>query len=231
MSVAVSSLTPRIRAKLDEMDSRRPIGVIRLHQELRDQYIAMMSRLPAHYSYTASAGTITAGQPTFTLPTTSSAEYAGDIRIQLTSTNTFLVKLSQEEMQRLRNSSTGTGRPAYFAPYESSAQSVICWVQPMAAADEAYNLFRSLVAADFSTTDIDATTLAVGRDGQTALVLRTSAALVKRPMFLKELDPDLRASAKELANEWRAEAERLEYLEYDRLSNIEAVGRIQRFQT
>lgn len=230
MSVTVASLRARVRSNLHEMDARKPIGVIYLDQQIRNAYLSMMAKLPAPYSYTASAGTIAVGALSFTLPTTSSAEYAGDFRIQLTSDSQFLMKLSQEEIQRLRNGGSSSGRPRFFAPYEASDQSVICWVYPSPTSTETYNLFRTLVAADFSSTDISATTLAIGRNAQIALVNKISAAIARTPWFLRGLDPDIRAAVRETAAGWDAEGDRLIYLETDRLHGIESVGRTQRFQ-
>lgn len=229
MSVTLSSLRARVRANLDELDARHPIGVVYLDQQIRNHYTAMQARLPAAWSYTASAGTITASTATFTLPTTSSAEYAGAIRIQLASTLAFLDKVSQEEIQRLRGRGQATGRPTCFAPYEDSSQSVICWVYPMARENETYNLFRSLVAADTSSTDVAATTLAIGRIAQDALVFKVSAAIGMSPRFLGKIDADLRASAMKQAQGWELEGERLIYQEADRRHSLEDAGHIQRF--
>lgn len=228
MSVALSSLRARVRVNLDEMSGRKSVGVIRLDQEIRNQYRLMMSKLPPAWSYTAAAGTITAGSASFTLPTASSAEYAGAFQVQLVSDLSFLTKISQEEMRRLRAGNSGRSRPRCFAPYEDSTQGVVCWVHPLAASDESYNLFRSLVASDTSATDIAAATLAAGRDAQDALVAKVSAAIAMSPGYLKNIDPDLRVAVREQAQKWDADGEGAIYREAGRLHRIEGVGRIMR---
>lgn len=215
---------------LQDFDSTIAVDPIQADQAIRNQYRAMEARLPAAWSYTASAGTITAGSATFTLPTTSSAEYAGALMIQLVSDGTFLEKLTQQEMMQLRRGGTSSGRPNSYSPYEDSTQSVICWVHPVPTATETYNLFRSLIAADTSSTDVASTTLPIGRIAQDALVHKTASVLMKHPGYLKKVDPELRQIALGQARDWDGEAERLIYQEASRRMDIETAGRIQRFQ-
>ena len=75
MSTTVASLRARVLSKLHMLDERTGPSRVYVDQEIRDQYLAMQARLPDAYSYTAAAGSITAGSATFTLPSTSSAEY------------------------------------------------------------------------------------------------------------------------------------------------------------
>jgi hypothetical protein len=215
---------------LKEMDSRKPVGRIYVDQALRNEYQLLQSRLPDAYAYTASAGTITAGSASFTLPSASSAEYAGDIRIQLQSDNSFLTKLHQDEMQRFRDgsSTTSTGRPRFFSPYEEDDQQVACWVYPVATSTETYNLFRSIVAADFSTTDIAGATLMLSREGQLALIYETAtaiaSAMTKEDLAQRRLNPSIVA-------DWHQKAELALYQEGDRRASIEGVGRTMRFES
>lgn len=228
MSTTVAALADRIANKLRALDPNGPLDSVYIDGEIRDAYMQLQAKLPAAYSYTAAAGTITAGATTFTLPTTSTAEYAGDVRVQLVSTGAFLVEVTQDEMQMFRNNVTSTtsGRPQYFAPYEDSSQQVICWVYPSPTSAESYNLFRSLVPSDFTSTDTGGTTLALGRFAQEALILKACsnivAAMIPEDVAKLKLD-------KNVAELWARQAEEMAYQESARRSDIEAAGHVQRF--
>jgi hypothetical protein len=209
------------------LDERTGPSRVYVDQEIRDQYLAMQARLPDAYSYTAAAGSITAGSATFTLPSTSSAEYGGDIRIQLVSDNSFLTYRTQDEIQGLR-SRIGTapaGRPTDFAPYEDSTQALICWVYPVASQTETYNLFRTLAAVDFSATDIAGTTLALSREAQEALIFKSAAAIGMA------MDDATLATLKinpRVLPQWDKAGEVQIYIEGARRNTLEATGRIMR---
>lgn len=230
MSVALSSLRARVLSKLHSLDGRNGLDLVYVDQELRDQYIALQARVPGSYAYSASAGTITAGAVSFTLPTTSSREYEGDFRIQLTSDNRFLEKVTQEEMQRLRHgtSSSQQSRSSYFSPYQDSSQQVTCWCFPINAATETYNLFYTPSASDIDTTGIEATTLVLNRVAQDALVFKTAAAI------LAAMDPD-EAKSRRLnpaaAALWMKQGNDMTYKAAVIQSDIESGGRVMRLRS
>lgn len=232
MSVTVSALYGRVRNKLQELDGRNAIGIAYGHQILRDKYIEMQAKLPLQYSYTANAGTISAASDTLTLPTSSSAEYGPDIRIQLVNTGMWLTKVSQDEMTAMRDGQSASdpgGDPTSFAPYETSSQSIICWLFPRNRTAQNYNLFRQLLAADFSTTDIAGTTLALSTWAADALVHKTAAALALAPKLMQGIDRDTQRLYRETARLWNEEGEVLIYREAKRRHDIESIGRHQRF--
>ncbi len=228
MSTTVALLTDRVLSQINALDGRN-VDIIRVHQQIRNQYLAMQGRLPSYEVYTASAGTITAGAESFTLPTTSGAEYMGNIRIRLRSMNQDLEKVTATEMDMYRNgrsTTDGFSRSRCFQPVETTDQSVICWVHPINAATETYDLWRGVAPTDLpAATDIAAWTLFLGDVAQTALVFKVSAALLKA---MREPDADLRKLNRETAKDWDSEGERLIYQESARRYDIESVGRTQR---
>jgi hypothetical protein len=231
MSTTLAAIRGRVLARLNALDGRKAVGRAYLDQVIRDEYLGLQARLPAIETYTANAGTISAGSESFTLPTASGAEYSGNFKIRLRSTNIYLTKLTGDEMALFKNSAqsgAGFSRSQFYQPIEGTDQSVVCWVWPLNAAAEPYDLWVSTVAADTTATDIAAWTLALGRYGQEALVAKVAAAVALSPAYLSLIDADLRSAVGAQAAKWDAEGARTEYQEAARRHRIESVGRIQR---
>lgn len=216
-----------VRVALREMDARKPIGLVEVDQAIRKCYLLLQFRLPAARSYTASAFTISSAAETFTLPTTSSAEYAGDVRIQLASDGSFLTKLTIEEIDAYRDgqSSTAVGVPRYFALYEEDDGEVQGRCYPRANQAYVCNLFRSLVAADFDLTALDSTNIRLSRPAATALVLKSACYLVAG---MTAEDLATRRLDRGIVSLWNDEAERAIYQEAMRRHAIGATGRYKR---
>lgn len=218
-------------SRLNAMDGKTPIrgGVVYVDQHIRDQAIALDSRLPSYETYTSNAGTITAGSESFDLPTTSSAQYGGNLRIRLRSNNTFLNKVTADEMQSFKDgasTSAGYSKSRFYCPVEGVGQTVTVWVWPINASNEAYDLWRSVVIADTTSTDIAAWTLPFGNEGQLALELYTAGAILQA---MSQADAEVRGLDKSVAGVWILEASRQEYEEAARRHRIESVGRYQRY--
>lgn len=225
----MSSTLPKVRAQvqvmLNEMDARKPsIGLIRLDQTIRNVYITLQARLPVTESVTTSAGTISSD--TFTLPTTSSAEYSGLVWIRLQSTGEFLTQLTTEEMKQLRdgNATTPVGTPSYFALYEDSSQQVQGQCESAPASALTYDLHRTLVASDFTLTALDSTTLALSRYGIQALIYQSAAEVAAS---YTEEDLKLRRLNPSVIQLWLKQAELMLHRECVRRNDLESVGRMQ----
>lgn len=230
----MSQTLPQIRARtlveIRQADNlRNSFGVVEVDQTIRNVYLSIQSRLPAAHAYVDSAGTIVAAADTFTLPTsTSTIEYAGDVRIRLQSNRRFLKQLRVEELDALREgtSTSAVSIPYAFSMYEEDDQEVQCRCYPRSQATETYDLYRSLVAADFDLTALDSTSIKFSRYAGTVLVLKSAARLVKK-MTPKQLE--VRDLNPEIAADWDADAERMLYQEGMRRNRISSAGRMQRW--
>src|SRR5262245_33343652 len=111
---------------LKEIDRRMSTaGLVVIDNAIASSYLVLGSFLPAPKVLTAAAFTISANARTFTLPTTNNAQYRGEVEIQLVSDGSYLKRMSREEINSFydgSNSTTGTGRPAWFSLYEGPTQ-------------------------------------------------------------------------------------------------------------
>jgi len=230
MAVTLEVMRSRVRVKLNEMDARRVArDVVEIDGAISDAYILLGSRIPAPRLYTPNAFTIAANANTFRLPA-SGAEYAGDVRIQLVSDQRFIVKMTREEIESLRDgdiATVGIDRPRFFSLYEESDQDVQgdCW--PRSKDAELCNLFAALVVSDLrDATDMDAANITFSRYGSTALVFYAAASLVAGmtadDLALRRLNPNIAAL-------WLKDADRLLYAEEVRRHAAEDSGRTQRW--
>ncbi len=206
-SYTLPSIRTEVMVAIRQSTTRKAtFSPVEVDQAMRRAYFALQSKLPPVHAYTAAAGSIAAGANTFVLPTTSSAEYRGAVRLQLVSNNRFLQKLNNEEMDAYWNvqSSAATGRPFWFALYEEDDQEIQGRCHPRSKDTESYNLWRALVPADFDLTAIGSTNIRLNRFAGSALVLKTAAALVDM------MDADalkLRRINPAITRRWDADAE------------------------
>lgn len=234
MSITLAALRSRVRAKLNDVDMRRPaFNVIAYDQALADAYTNVQSRLPAIHVYTASAFTIAATSETFTLPTTSNAQYRGDVRLQLVSNGVFLYKKTVEEINQYQNGEfgaallVGVDHPSIFALWEGSTQVVngICWPRTLQA--EAVNMYNTLSAADLrNAADMDAAVIDLSEEGVVGLTYFAAAMLAAG---MTEQDLAARRLSKDVAAVWFRESNRVLLREEARHSDLESVGRIMRW--
>jgi hypothetical protein len=230
LSNTLPQVRARVNALLNNLDAKRPIDLVRVDQNIRNAYITLQARMPAAETETASAGTITAGSDTFSLPTTSSAEYAGLVWIRLRSNGEFLTHVTVEEMNALRagNASIVTGTPRYFALWEDSTQTVQGRCESAPASTETYDLFKTAVASDFDATALDSTTIALSRYGIQALIYQAAAEIAAS---LTEEDLALRRLNPAVIKVWFQQAEIMLNKECQRRNDLESVGRVQRWTT
>jgi len=224
----------RVRAQLNELDNRAvSTGLIAIDNAIANTLQVQAARLPAPRLYAASAFNISAGAQTFALPTTigsvATVEYAGDVRLQLNSDKTFMLKSTREEIEAFRNGDTSTGgsKPTRFSLHEDSSTVVQgeCW--PRSKDLEAINLYASLDHNDLrDAADMDAATVQFSRYGAISLVLLTAAALVRG---MTDADLVLRRLERGVATTWEKMAAMLLYQEEARRHAAEDSGRTQRW--
>lgn len=229
MSETMAAVRGRIRTRCRDTDSRKAsFHVLDYDQAICDAYLAVQSRLTPPHLLTPNAFTIAAGSETFTLPTASAAQYAGDVRIQLVSNNLYLVKLTVEEINAIRNGVTQANQsiPYAFALYEDSAQVVQGTCYPRSRAIEVCNLFTTMVADDLRTAaNLDAASVLFGRYAAEALIYYVASEMVAR---MVPEDLNLRRLSPAIIPVWRREAEMIMYREEARRSDLQNVGRVQR---
>jgi hypothetical protein len=230
MATALSSLRARLQIKLRESDARKnAVNLIELDQALIDHYFLLAARLPGSRIYEASSFTISAGGDTFALPTTSSRQYGGDVRVRLRSNGQFLDKLTVEELDAFRNGDDTPvpSIPRYFCLWEESDQEVQGRVYPGAEAAEVCDLFAELLPADpRAAANLEAVSLELSRFGETALLFATAADLVAAmsPEDLAE-----RRLSKDVVPSWTRTSEVALYQEAARHHALADVGRTQRW--
>ena len=234
MATTLVVVRNRVRAQLNELDNRAvSTGLIAIDNAIANTLQFQASRLPAPRLYAASAFTISALAQTFSLPTTlasvATREYAGDVRLQLDSDKTFLLKSTREEIEAFRNGDTSTNgsKPLRFSLYEDSATVVQgeCW--PRSKDAEAVNLYASLDHNDIrDAADMDAATIGFSRYGATSLVLLSAATLVRG---MTDEDLALRRLERSVAATWEKQASVLLYEEEARRHAAEDSGRTQRW--
>lgn len=243
MSQALRRVRDLIRIRLRETDARFPSFVVpEVDHAICDAYLFLQARLPAAELHSASAGTISAGTDLFTLPATvtqwtgndGGAEYAGQVRIRLTSTGQFLIRATQDELQAFRdgNASTVLSVPRYFTLWEEKDQDVQGRCYPGALAAETYDLFVSLDADDLrdfvgtGSDDLDDVEVQFSRLGTQALVRWVAADLLER---MTDEDLKLRRLSRSAGDSWRKEAETLIYHEASRRHHLYSSGRTQQW--
>lgn len=236
MTVSLKKVRERVRGRIRDSDARRDsFGTVETDQAICDAYLSCQSRLPAPELYTPNALTIAAGGDTFALPANvagyATAEYAGEIRLQLVSTGNFLIKCRVEEIDALRNfvptATVFCSIPYRFATYEDASQVIRGRCYPGAKASEVCNLFASMAADDMrDAADLDTVNVLFSRYAAQALAILASADLVDRmsakEIALRDLNPNV-------AKAWRAEGETLLYAEECRRLDLEGTGRIERW--
>lgn len=242
MSINLRTVRDRIRNRIRDLDGpRHTYNVLEVDQALASQYIRLQSSLPPAVLYTASAFTISANASSFTLPTTVSqytgnmgqAEYAGDVRIQLVSTGTYLQKLSQDQMDAFYNGSPNVpmSKPIAFDLRETKAQVVTGRTWPGASAAEACNLWVTMQASDVrdfigtATDDMDDVQVLLTVVATEALERFAAADLLGRMSEedLKLRRFDARSAARSILL-WETEAAQLAYKERERRCNTESTG-------
>jgi hypothetical protein len=227
-SYTIPSLRTRVLTKIRQTTTRNatfsPVEVV---EAMRDTYFEIQSELPLVHAYTPAAGSILASANTFVLPTTSSAEYRGAVRMQLVSDNRFLQKLDNEEMDAFwnRQSTTATSRPWAFALYNEDDQEVQGRCHPRCKDAEVYNLWRALVPADFDLTAIGSTSIRLNRFAASALVLKTAAALVD---MMDEESLKARRINPKITQRWDAAAAKLIYETAMDMHSVMGTGRYKR---
>lgn len=244
MSITLSRVRSRIRGRLNDVDLSHPAySTIQYDQAIASAYLICQARLPAPYLYSAAAVTIAAGGDTFTLPTTvtqwtggdGQAEYAGDVRLRLTSNGQWLEKITVEQLDALRDGEPEVrlSIPFYFALWEDKDQVVQGRCHPGAASTETCDLFHTLTADDLrdyvgsGSDDMDDVSVNFSRIAAQALELYTAADLLGRMPKDKALRLEL---DKSIAGSWRAEADVMSYREEARRHDLEQTGEIQRWE-
>jgi len=228
LAVTLPSVRARVQVKIRQSDSRKfSIGPIEVDQAIRDAYLLMASRLPAAHVVATSALTIASGADTFSLAVASSEEYEGDVRIQKQTDRRFLDRLTVEEIDAYRSGQTSsyTGIPERFALWEDTATVVQGRVHPRANAAYVCDIYRSVVAADFDLTAVDATSIAFSRYGINALIIQAASDLVASMTdeMLKE-----RGLSGGIAGVWAKQAEVALYREQSRRNSLASTGRTHR---
>ena len=229
MATAFSSLRARIRIRIKERDTRTNVfSVPEIDSAMADAYLALQARLPAARLYTSGAGTIAANADTFTLPTASSAQYQGDVSIQLDSDKSFLRKVTREEIDAMREGAATSYvvRPRYWAPWEEDGQEVVARCYPRAEAAETYHLFAAMVADDLRVAAMDAASVELSRYGETAFIYTVAAELVAA---MRDEDLAAKRLDKGVVQVWQRIAEVALYQEEARLHDMADVGRQQRW--
>lgn len=243
MSIALRRVRDRIRIRLRDTDARLPTySLVEYDQAIAEAYLVLQGRLPAAELYTASAFTITGGGDTFTLPNTVSqytgndggAEYRGNFRIQLNSTKDFLVQVTQEQLDALRdgNSATATSIPQFFALWEENDQDVQGRCYPGTTDAQVCNLFRAMSADDLrdfvgsGTDDMDDVEVLFSRIAATALVNTVAAEMLLK--MTKE-DRALRKINTDVIPKWESYAELALLSEYSRRQDVETTGEVERW--
>ncbi len=232
MAVLLSTIRHRVNTKLRNTDDRRAtFDPVELDQVIAEAYLVRQASLPPPHVMTTSAITISASASTFTLPTTSSAEYGGDIQIRLQSNGRYLERLTIEEMQARRSGQTdaqliaGASIPDTYAFFEENDQEVQAFCYPAAKVAEVCDLYAAIVAADLRATNLDTVSAALSRYAVTGLVYDVSAELL---MMMPDEDIKLRRLDRAVANVWRKQAAVMFYQEEARRHSLEGVGRTLR---
>lgn len=232
MAVTLVVLRNRLRVMLNDLDRAddEQFSIVRLDGAIANAYQACAAVLSPPRLVTLSAFTIAAGAQTFSLPTTSNAEYSGDVRIRLQSDGSYLFKRSREEIEALRygeTATTGTGRPTDFSLYEDSAQILQgdCW--PRSKDLETCDMYVGLDVTDLrDAASMDAASIQFSRYGSTALLYRAASELVASTPADKLAARDL---DKGVAQIWLQQAGVLLYAEEVRRAQAEDAGRVQRW--
>ena len=240
MSILLSKIRDRVQGHIRDVDNRRStFQPQELDLAICDAYLALESRLPQTTFTSVSGLTIAGGGETFSLPTTvsqyGSAELAGDVRIQRVQNGQFLIRITTEEIDRMRNfytPNTYLAIPYYFALWREKDETIQgrCW--PGASIANVCNLFITLTADDMrdyvgaGTGNLDTVSANLSRIGATALVYHTAALLLAQ---MTSDDAALRKIDKAIAPVWFKEAAKMLYEEAGRRSDLEEVGRTQRW--
>jgi len=223
----LSGIRARVQIEMNEADNRRASsGVIAIDQKICDKFTEIVAIIPPTHLYEVSGLTISA--ETFTLPTTSSREYAGDVRIRLRSTGTWLEHVTVEQLDAIRAGNVATsGVPSVFALWEEPDLEVQgrVWVPPRTA--EVCDLYRAVIPASLRAFDLDSVSVDLSEFAETALVNMVAADLVAKmndeDLALRRLNgPQFVASARETARV-------LLLKEGARRHNLERAGRVQRW--
>lgn len=232
MAVSLATMRNRLRVMLNDLD--RPddevIGVLKLDGAIANAYIACGAVIMPPKLFTASGLTIAANAQTFSMPTTTGAEYSGDVRIRLQSDGSFLNRCTREEIEAFRfgeTATTGTGRPFLFSLYEDSSQTVQGDVWPRSRDSEVCDTWVGLNITDLrDAASMDAANIQFSRFGSTGLLYRAAAELLAgMPRALAEA----RDLDKDVVQEWREQSRVLLYAEEVRRNQAEDAGRVQRW--
>lgn len=242
MSVALSKIRDRVREQLNDTDpDHATYDPIRVDMAVAESYLLLSAQLPAPLLYTASAFTITGSGDTFSLPTTVSqwtggdgqAEYRNVNAIQLVRTGTFLIKLTNEELDayRANRPAVVVGVPEFYTIYENKTPVVTGRVWPGAAQDEACNLTVRLEADDLrdfvgtGAQGMDVVEVQFSRTAAGALMWHVAADFLEA-MPAEEL-AKRRLSGKNVAA-WRANAATMLYAAEAAIHDAAEIGRVQR---
>jgi hypothetical protein len=243
MAVALTRVRERVRERCQDTDNERvTFDPVQYDQAIADAYIELGGWLPAHFTNSESAFTISQGASTFTLPATVSqytgndggAEYTGDIRIRLRRTGRFLTEVTMDEMDAIRDGEVtiNQGEPRLFAPYEEKDQGVKAFCYPAAEQAEVCDLFHKLMTDDLrdfvgsGTDDMDDVEILFSRLGTAALVSWVAAEMLDRMTDEQLAERKLNRGA---AGNWRQSAVRMLLQEESRLHDLEGVGRLGRW--
>ncbi len=244
MGVSISIVRARVRERLNDMnDGPGAIGALTVDSAIAESFVALSAWLPAPLLYIANALTIAAGSETFSLPVTvagtgytaGNTEYRGEVKLQRTSDNLYMVKITNEQMDAKRSGYTVTplARPEVFALYEDASQVVQgrCWPAPKVA--EACNMWATLNPEDLinyvgasNDKGLDDVTVPLSRAAEVALVAYTAGELLSR---MPDDVADGRGLNKSKASDWNREAFDLLYQDEARRHSIRQTGRYQRW--
>lgn len=229
MSETVAAIRGRVRSKVRDNDSRREsFSDVDYDMTIAEKYLEFDARLSPPQLYAPNAFTIAAGADTFTLPTTSAAQYAQDIQIQLVSNLFFLRKLTIEDMNLVREGirADQMSIPDTFAIWEDSAQVIQGRVSPRSRAAEVCNFFGTILATDLRTAaNMDAASILFNRWTAAALVYLVAAEMAEcmtpEDLALRRLNPAVVSS-------WVRAGETIMYREEARRGDLRNTGRVHR---
>jgi hypothetical protein len=227
-----------------DADGRKPTpSGVEIDMAIAEGWILLGSQLPTPVLYVASAFTIAAGAELFTLPVTvassgygtGTTEYAGEVRIRLTTTGQYLKKITDVELDALRdgNAIVPPALPRFFSLYQDGSQVIRgrCW--PGAAVAQACDLWATIAPEDLrdyvgtgGAEGYDTSTVGGSRVAAQALVAQVSGELLSR---MSDAAAAERGLDKRKAADWQREAYDLLYAEEARQHALKSTGRIQRW--
>lgn len=214
MADTLANVRRRVRLLSDDMDPNHyAMDSDRLNTVIESRMHLMAQECGMGATWVTGAVTLTAGDFTYTLPTT--VEYQRVMAVRLNSQTWLMERITHTELLALQDGAgDAQGDPTHYAFYEDTSQQVNIWVYPTPNASDTLDIQRAAVPSALST---DATNIPFSAPLLRAL--EKSAAM--DAILLMDADEQARRKVTlQQAPKWEREVLRAMKLEKVRFGNL-----------